>query len=462
MADRHVDDLARVQGPLARARARERDDSEPLAAQVDAGRHAQPERMRVLGHGLAADLQAGLVEVHVARVGDGGTQIHVAVAAGLPVLEGPVAERELPVAVDAVHRGDQPFLQAGRGHHDLEDRARRVLALQGPIHQRGLRILHQAEPFLAFEVAGEAVQRKGRARGQREHVAIARVHHHHRARLPGHGLLGHLLDAAIDRRDHLGAGIRLLATHQLHRPAHRVDLDALAPVAPAQVVVEQPLQTRLTDHVAAPVTALLHLLVVDLAHVPQEVGREGAVGIYALGLDFHHHPRQLELPLLDLGDLLERQAAPNPDRTDRVRRHAIERFQQVAHRHLEQHRQAGHHRVAVVHLAGDERECEGRAIVHQGQTVPIEEDAARRGHRSHADAVLFRQLVQAAALQHLQVPELAHQGDEADRGGHREGEHPAAPGLLAVGRCRAQRHARLRRISKVTSARMQSVPMRPL
>ncbi len=108
----------------------------------------------------------------------------------------------------------------------------------------------------------------------REHVAVARIHHDHRAGLAGHRPLRRLLDAPVDRGDDLGARIGLLAPHDLHRAAERVHLDALAAVAAAQVLVEQPLEAGLADHVAAAVAALLHLLVADLPHVAEEVGGE--------------------------------------------------------------------------------------------------------------------------------------------------------------------------------------------
>src|SRR6185295_20298215 len=114
--------------------------------------------------------------------------------------------------------------------------------------------------------------------------AVARIQHHDRPGAADHRLLGHFLHAAIDRGDDLGPRIGLLAAHHLHRAPHGVDLDALAAVAPPEIVVQQPLEAGLADHVAPPVAALLHLLVADLAHVPQEVSREGAVGIHALRL----------------------------------------------------------------------------------------------------------------------------------------------------------------------------------
>ncbi len=463
LPDGHVHGVPGLPRALApRAGGRERHEPESLAAQVDAGRRAQAEGLRVPGHRVAADLEAGLVEVDVARLGDGGAQVHVAVPARLPVLERPVTQAELPVAVDPVHRGERALLEPGRGHDDLEHRAGRVLPLQGAVHERGHRVLHQAQPLVAVDVPGEAIERERGTRRQGQHVAVARIQDDHRAGLARHRLLGDLLDPAIDGGDDLGSRIRLLAAHHLHRPAHGVDLDPLAPVPATQVLVQESLQARLPDHVPAAVAPLLHLLVAHLADVTQQVGRERAGGIHALRLDLHDHARQLELALLHLGDVLEREPPPHAHRTDRVGRHALQRLHEVADRHLQEDGQARHHRVAVLHLPRDQGEGERRAVVHQRQAVAVEEDAAGRRHRAHPDAVLLRQLLHAAAFEHLEVPELADQADEADRGDHREGEHATAPGFASTSRRRAQRHARLRTSSKLASARMQRVPIIPL
>jgi hypothetical protein len=51
----------------------------------------------------------------------------------LPVLERPGPQLELAGAVRAIERRERALLQAGGGDDDLEDRARRVLGLQGPV-----------------------------------------------------------------------------------------------------------------------------------------------------------------------------------------------------------------------------------------------------------------------------------------------------------------------------------------
>src|SRR4030095_15548135 len=154
---------------------------------------------------------------------------------------------------------------------DLENRARRVLALESPVHERCLGVAHEPSPFLAVEVPGELVEAERRTRRHRQYVAVARMHHDARAGMALHGALSRFLDASVDARDHLTTGIRLFAPHDLNGPAQRVDLDALASVRPAQVLVQEAFKTGLADQVATPVSPLFHLLLVHLANVAEQV-----------------------------------------------------------------------------------------------------------------------------------------------------------------------------------------------
>src|SRR5262245_50094145 len=116
-----------------------------------------------------------------------------------------------------------------------------------------------------------------------------------------HGALGRFLDASVDARDHPAAGIWFFASHHLNRPAERVDLDALTSVRSAQVVIQEALETGLADQIATPVSALLHLLLVHLANVAEQVRGERRRGIDALRLDLDDHAWQLGLPFFDPG-----------------------------------------------------------------------------------------------------------------------------------------------------------------
>ncbi len=111
---------------------------------------------------------------------------------------------------------------------------------------------------------------------------------------------------------------------------------SIVAVLAAQVLVEQPLETALPDHLAAPVAPLLELFVVGLADVTEQVRGEAARRIDALGLDLRDDAGQLELPLLHLRDFRERQAAPHAHREERVGRHARHGIRQVLIGEVEQ------------------------------------------------------------------------------------------------------------------------------
>ena len=143
---------------------------------------------------------------------------------------------------DPVRRRDRAFLKPRRGHHDLEHRARRVLALDGAVEQRVLGILDHPQPGVAVDGAREAIDLEGRRGHHRQDVAVAGIHHDHGAGVALHGLLGGLLDPAVDRGDDLGPGWGSVVLDQPHLAAHGVHLDALAAVLAAQELVEQPLQ----------------------------------------------------------------------------------------------------------------------------------------------------------------------------------------------------------------------------
>src|SRR5262245_7155 len=277
LPDRHVDRLADRER-LALTPARRlglRQEAELLPREVDGGRLTEPEGARIADDGGAADLETGHVEEDVAGVLDRAAEIAGPVPAFLPVLEDGAAQLELAGAVRPVKRRDRALLKAGRRHDDLEHGARRVLRLDGTVEQRKVRILYHTQPGFAIDGPGEAVDLEGRRGHHREHIAVARIHDDDGAGLALHRALGRLLDPTVDRRDDLGAGVRLGLLHPANRASHRVDLDALAAVLAAQMLVEKPLESGLAHHFAATVATLLELLVARLARSEERhVGKE--------------------------------------------------------------------------------------------------------------------------------------------------------------------------------------------
>ena len=94
-----------------------------------------------------------------------------------------------------------------------------------------LGILHDAKPRRAVDRPGEAIDLERGRRDESPDIAVARVHDHDRAGLALHGMLGRLLDAAVDRRDDLRARMRIGVLDHTHGPAQRIDFDALTAVA---------------------------------------------------------------------------------------------------------------------------------------------------------------------------------------------------------------------------------------
>src|SRR5262249_61956112 len=128
-------------------------------------------------------------------------------------------------------------------------------------------------------------------------------------------VLGRLLEAAVERGADEGACHRLLALEDADRPPVGVDLDLLRAVAPAKDVVVQALEPGLPDEVAAPEStpAALEVALRRLPHVPQEVGGKVGARIGPLRLHLHRHAGEVELPLLDAGDVVQAQTAGEAD-----------------------------------------------------------------------------------------------------------------------------------------------------
>ena len=235
------------------------------------------------------------------------------------------------------------------------------------------------------------------------------------------GVLGRLLDPPVDRRPHVGAGHRLVPVEDADQPPVGVDLDLLAPVPAPEVLVVEPLEPRLADEVAAAHAAPPEVGVRGLADVAQEMGREPDPRVRALGLDVDRHPGQIEPPLLDAGDLLEREPAREPDRPRRVRRDARQAVPEVALGHLEEPRQPLDEGAEVRDIARHHHQREGRPVVDQREPRAVEQDPPRRRDRPEPQPVPVRERRQPLAAQDLEVRELA--ADQ--RGTRRRASRPA-------------------------------------
>src|SRR5262249_56445185 len=80
-------------------------------------------------------------------------------------------------------------------------------------------------------------------------------------------------------------------------------------------------------------------------------------------------------------------------------------------------------------LPRDERQREGRPVVHQWQPVAIEQDAARRGDGTDADTVLVGGLLEPSSLQNLEIPELADDDEQRAARDARHRHDATPPGI---------------------------------
>ena len=294
---------------------------------------------------------------------------------------------------------------------------------------------------------------------QGEHVAVARIHDHDGAGPRAERVLGRLLDPAVDGRVHVGPRHRLLAVEDPDQPPVGVHLDLLAPIPASKVLVVESLEPRLSHEVPAAKTAPPEVLVRGLADIAQEVGREPDSGVRALGLDLDGDPRQVEPPLLDAGDLLERETPREPERPRRIRRDARQPVPELAGGGLDEPRQSVDQGADVRDVARHHDQGEGRSVVDQREPGAVEQDAPGRRDGPEPEPVLVRERGQPLPAQDLEVGELGGDGEEP-HAEHRRQE--PEPGPLDGGR-RARPHHR-RETSRPTgqaSAAAARIPLYP-
>ena len=315
------------------------DEARGLIRQVDARLCAKAEHARVLLEAVDAEAVAHLVEVDVIRVRERRAEVQP--AEGLAV---GVALRDDPVMAgveDLLVRRDDALGQGSRARDDLEGGARRVLTRDGLVVHRVVRVIVELVPVLRRDAMCKEVRVEGRAADHREDLAGLRVHDDGRRcmradlrELLVDGLLGCLLQVDIDREFEIIARDRLLAAEDLHGLARHVDLDLLAAVLAAQLLVVDLLEAELADDVAGLVALVLHLLelgVIDLTDVAEGMRALLLEDVVADWRHFDDDAGVLALLLLDDGDDVRRDIRLDADgveaavagnlRLDLIRRH---------------------------------------------------------------------------------------------------------------------------------------------
>ena len=294
-----------------------------LAREVDPRARAEPQPARVLEQRREPDLQAQLIEVHIAALRDRVGECQVAVTAGGPAPEETIAVLQPAAARDRHVRaqGDDPAAQRHGRDGQLPGGAGGIKRLDRAIEQRVRRARVEGTPVVGIDAAHEGVRVVARCAVQRENLPAVGIEREHGAALarredPRHVALQVQVDgggerAPRDRRE--GRGGTGLAHHasqrtDLHEPhairsAQRVVVLALQPI-----LAEQPTESHGRE---APLRPLRLGHLPDVAH---QMGHQGAVRVMALRLGLNEQARKYQTPLLQRRHDRERRIGEDGDR----------------------------------------------------------------------------------------------------------------------------------------------------
>ncbi len=309
------------------------DDPAELTRQLDARGRAVTELAGGLLDAIAVlvapspELVAEAVEVRVAGDRDGPRHLDRPVHRVLGVAELAVADRVDAGVVVVGVRADDALRERGVRGDELEGRAGRVQAGDGPV-DRGVVGRFPVDP-LPVAVGVDPVDELGRVvGGVRRHgddVAVARIEHDARTDLAlrdvavtrvaapealellGELLLGGALDVHVDGQLDVAAGYRrpVVGGELAHHLAVAVDLDLPDAGRASQVVLERLLDPGLADRRVGFVRlgrdlgffrgahAGLELVAGDAPHVAHDVRGEALLGVRAHGLAPHLDSREV-------------------------------------------------------------------------------------------------------------------------------------------------------------------------
>ncbi len=114
------------------------------------------------------------------------------------------SSREAAGVVELGRWGDRARLERRRRHDDLEDRARWIETLGGPVEQRRARVRVEVRPY-GVDLVGIVA----RIRDHGQHRPGARVEGHHRSFAVPESLGRGPLHGHVDRQPEIGAPVRL-------------------------------------------------------------------------------------------------------------------------------------------------------------------------------------------------------------------------------------------------------------
>lgn len=357
-----------------------------------------------------------VVEIGVVGPVDRRLQAHPAIAVAVPVTVLVVVVGQLVVAgvEDPRGRRDHPGVEAGQRHRRLHRRARRIEPAQDAVVQRPVDGVTQLGIGLEADAGDEQVRVVARLADHRQHVAGGRLDRHDGAPPPGQGVLGGLLQAAVDAQDDVLAGNRVGALEHPQHPPAGVGLDFLVANRAVQLALVEALDAGLADMVGAAVVdrvEVLQFLLVDPPDVPDRMGKVLLQRVVADELGRHVDARQAELVHRDAGDLFLVEFEHDGNRLERTPPllHALLEDGPVVLGQAEDLHQRVEGLLQVLGAFAGDGQAEARPVVGDDHAVAVEDDPAGRRDRLHMDPVVLRQRRMVLVLGHLQVVHARHQ-----------------------------------------------------
>ena len=242
--------------------------------------------------------------------------------------------------------------------------------------------------------------------------------------------LGRRLQVFVNRQHEVVARHGHLAPEALDRPAGDIDLDLVAAVLAAHVLIVDLFEAELADDVAglvALIFLIFEFLIIDLADIAERMSALLLQHVVADRLVLDHDTRIEVFLFLDDRDDVGRDIRLDPDGVEAAVRRNLRL--DVLDWHVDELREALDHVVLDWRRQWQERNGEARAVRHEELAVAVVERAARRHRRDDADAVAVRKSCIVIALINLQIPGTPNQDGDDE---HHADAEDAETALVAV------------------------------
>ena len=418
LADAGVDHVARVPALVAQFALdrRRRQDAADFAEQVDAGGLAEavvPPHVLVVA--LHAHVDAELVVVSVHRLRDGLAQVGPAVAAAIGVAPATADAGQVEHAAreDLVLGPAQAAVQPGQAQERLDRRTGCNTTQHQPVELRARGVVIQRLEVGMGNAVDEQVGVIGRQADHRQYFAGARVDRHRRAFLFAEGLDHRPLQVDVDGQAQVGTRLRRHPAHGTDGTALHVGFHLLVADLAAQLALVIALQPGFADVAQRGIALaqLLQVLVIDPAHVADDVRQQVAIRVTASQVGLQLHAGVAPAVHRKTRHFLIGHAQLQRHRDEAAAR--LARLVEALHvlvAERENPAQAGQRGVHVLDLVRGDIDAERRHVLGQQLAVAVVDQPAPRHHRPWLDAVGLRAGGVFVVLQHLQleVPAAQH------------------------------------------------------